>query len=119
MLSEVKHLRLPLSLRKELIRDSSLRAEWQCHLTLQCFNVLVLHCARMHWLGRRRLLVLALICFFWTGLIFVGHFFSAAPFLSAPWRGVQSCESLCWRDGGKTIPPNYFGRCGVNLCTAH
>ncbi len=32
-------------------------------------------CAHMHWLGRHRLLVLAVICFFWTGLIFLGHFF--------------------------------------------
>src|SRR6266545_5381299 len=117
MLSEVKHIRLPLSLRKELIRDSSLRAEWQCHFTLQCFNVLVLHCARMHWLGRRRLLVLALICFFWTGLIFVGHFFSAAPFLSAPWRGEQSFEDLLRREGRKTIPPSDFVFLGLDQST--
>ena len=29
----------------------------------------------MNWLGRYRLLILASICVFWTGLIFVGHFF--------------------------------------------
>src|SRR5213592_618136 len=71
----------------------------------------------MHWLGRRRLLVLALICFFWTGLIFVGHFFSAAPFLSAPWRGEQSFEDLLRREGRKTIPPSDFVFLGLDQST--
>src|SRR5213594_923485 len=71
----------------------------------------------MHWLGRRRLLVLALICFFWTGLIFVGHFFSAAPFLSAPWRGEQSFEDLLRREGRKTIPPRDFVFLGIDQST--
>ena len=53
--------------------------------------------ARMHWLGRHRLLILASICLFWTGLIFLGHFFSAAPFLSIPWRGEQNFEDLLRR----------------------
>src|SRR5881409_2276254 len=78
---------------------------------------LVLHCARMYWLGRHRLFVLALICFFWTGLIFVGHFFSAAPFLSAPWRGEQSFEDLLRREGRKTIPPRDFVFLGLDQST--
>src|SRR5437870_294147 len=78
---------------------------------------LVLHCAGMHWLGRNRLWVLALICFFWTGLIFVGHFFSAAPFLSAPWRGEQSFEDLLRREGRKTIPPRDFVFLGLDQST--
>src|SRR5438876_5646289 len=71
----------------------------------------------MHWLGRRRLLVLALICFFWTGLIFVGHFFSAAPFLSAPWRGEQSFEDLLRREGRKTATRNDFVFLGIDQST--
>src|SRR3989454_9085009 len=71
----------------------------------------------MNLLGRHRLLVLALICFFWTGLIFVGHFFSAAPFLSAPWRGEQSFEDLLRREGRKTIPPRDFVFLGLDQST--
>jgi len=58
----------------------------------------------MHWFGRARLFVLTLICLFWTGLIFVGHFFPSAPFISTPWRGEQSFEDLLRREGRKTAP---------------
>ncbi len=74
-------------------------------------------CAHMHWLGRRRLLVLALICSFWTGLIFLGHFFSATPFISAPWRGEQSFEDLLRREGRKTTPPRDFVFLGIDQST--
>src|SRR5499427_4013260 len=62
----------------------------------------------MHWSGRARLFVLTLICLFWTGLIFVGHFFPTAPFISVPWRGEQSFEDLLRREGRKTAPPRDF-----------
>src|SRR5215469_6665533 len=62
----------------------------------------------MHWFSRARLLVLSLICLFCTGLIFVGHFFPTAPFLSTPWRGEQSFEDLLRREGRKTTPPRDF-----------
>src|SRR5438552_1078694 len=62
----------------------------------------------MHWFSRARLLVLTLICLFWTGLIFVGHFFPNAPFVSVPWRGEQSFEDLLRREGRKTTPPRDF-----------
>ncbi|HEY2144254.1 MAG TPA: adenylate/guanylate cyclase domain-containing protein [Candidatus Udaeobacter sp.] len=62
----------------------------------------------MRWLARHRLFVLALICFFWTGLIFVAHFFPATPFLSAPWRGQQSFEDLLRKEGRKTPAPKDF-----------
>ena len=62
----------------------------------------------MHWLGRYRLLILASICVFWTGLIVVGHFFPMTPFLSTPWRGEQSFEDLLQREGRKTTPPPNF-----------
>src|SRR5213595_3467372 len=71
----------------------------------------------MHWLGRYRLLILALICAFWTGLIFLGHFFSATPFLSVPWRGEQSFEDLLRREGRKTPAPNDFVFLGIDQST--
>src|SRR5262245_47809879 len=62
----------------------------------------------MHWFSRVRLLVLVLICLFWTGLIVVGHFFPTAPFISVPWRGEQAFEDLLRREGRKTPPPSDF-----------
>jgi adenylate cyclase len=71
----------------------------------------------MHWLGRHRFLVLAFICLFWTGVIFLGHFFSAAPFISAPWRGEQSFEDLLRREGRKTPAPSDFVFLGIDQST--
>ena len=71
----------------------------------------------MHWLGRHRLLVLAVICFFWTGLIFLGHFFPATPFLSTPWRSQQSFEDLLRREGRKTPAPKDFVFLGLDQST--
>jgi adenylate cyclase len=71
----------------------------------------------MHWFSRARLLVLALICLFWTALIFVGHFFPTAPFVSVPWRGEQSFEDLLRREGRKTTPPRDFVFLGIDQST--
>src|SRR2546427_1595668 len=71
----------------------------------------------MYWLGRHRLWVLALICFFWTGLIFLGHFLPTTPFLSAPWRSEQSFEDLLRREGRKTTPPRDFVFLGIDQST--
>jgi adenylate cyclase len=71
----------------------------------------------MYWFGRARLLVLTLICLFWTGLVFVGHFFPAAPFLSTPWRGEQSLEDLLRREGRKTAAPQDFVFLGIDQST--
>ena len=71
----------------------------------------------MHWLGRHRLLVLAVICFFWTGLIFLGHVFPATPFLSTPWRSQQSFEDLLRREGRKTPAPKDFVFLGLDQST--
>jgi adenylate cyclase len=71
----------------------------------------------MHWLGRHRLLVLALICFFWTGVIVLGHFFPGVPFVSAPWRGEQSFEDLLRREGRKTSAPSDFVFLGIDQST--
>ena len=71
----------------------------------------------MHWFGRARLFVLTLICLFWTSLIFVGHFFPSAPFISTPWRGEQSFEDLLRREGRKTAPPPDFVFLGLDQST--
>ncbi len=71
----------------------------------------------MQWFSRARLLVLTLICLFWTGLIVVGHFFPSAPFVSVPWRGEQSFEDLLRREGRKTTPPRDFVFLGIDQST--
>ena len=71
----------------------------------------------MHWLGRYRFLVLVFICFFWTGVIFLGHFFPGVPFISAPWRGEQSFEDLLRREGRKTSAPPDFVFLGIDQST--
>jgi len=75
---------------------------------ITCDSALFWYNARVHWLGRYRLLVLASICVFWTGLIFLGYFFPTTPFLSTPWRGEQSFEDLLRREGRKTATRNDF-----------
>jgi adenylate cyclase len=81
-----------------------------------CFVIFPIY-SRMHWLGRHRLLVLAVICFFWTGVIVLGHFFPDAPFLSTPWRGEQSFEDLLRREGRKTSAPSDFVFLGIDQST--
>jgi adenylate cyclase len=71
----------------------------------------------MHWFARARLLVLTSICIFWTGLIVVGHFWPAVPFLSVPWRGEQSFEDLLRREGRKTAAPREFVFLGLDQST--
>ena len=71
----------------------------------------------MHWLGRHRFLVLVFICFFWTGVIVLGHFFPDVPFISAPWRGEQSFEDLLRREGRKTHAPSDFVFLGIDQST--
>ena len=71
----------------------------------------------MQWFSRARLLVLTLICLFWTGLILVGHFFPTAPFVSVPWRGEQSFEDLLRREGRKTPAPKDFVFLGLDQST--
>jgi len=71
----------------------------------------------MQRLSRHRLLVLTLICLFWTGLIVLGHFFASAPFLSVPWRGEQSFEDLLRRECRKTVAPSDFVFLGLDQST--
>ncbi len=56
----------------------------------------------MHWMNRHRLLILAIICAFWTGLVVLAHFVPSVPFLSGIWRSEQNFEDLLRREGRKT-----------------
>jgi len=62
-------------------------------------------------------MVLACICLFWTGVIFLGHFFPSVPFISAPWRAEQSFEDLLRREGRKTPAPSDFVFLGIDQST--
>src|SRR6266404_1737261 len=73
--------------------------------------------ARVHWLGRYRLLILASICVFWTAVIFLGHFYPATPFFSIPWDGEQSFEDLLRKEGRKTAVPPDFVFVGIDQST--
>ena len=68
----------------------------------------------MQWLARHRLLVLALICALWTGLIFLGRAFPTVPFLFSPWSGEQNFEDLLRREGRKTPPWKDFVFIGID-----
>ncbi len=56
----------------------------------------------MHWLGRRRLLVIAAICAFWTGGILIVRNLPRLPFLTFVWSGEQTFQDLMQREGRKT-----------------
>ena len=56
----------------------------------------------MEWLSRYRRLVVAIICFFCTGVILTGHFFPSLPFLSGVWRQEQGFQDFLQREGRKT-----------------
>jgi adenylate cyclase len=71
----------------------------------------------VHLLARYRLFILASICVFWTGLIFLGHFYPATPFISIPWSGEQSFEDLVRLEGRKTAAPPDFVFLGIDQST--
>ncbi|MDQ2867236.1 MAG: adenylate/guanylate cyclase domain-containing protein [Verrucomicrobiota bacterium] len=56
----------------------------------------------MNWIARHRLLVFAAIALLVAVFILAGHFNTAIPFLSAPWRGEQSFEDVLRKEGRKT-----------------
>ncbi len=71
----------------------------------------------MHRLRRHRLLILLLICGFWTGLILLGRQWPTTPFISAPWRGEQAFEDLLRREGRKTPTRDDFVLLGIDQST--
>src|SRR5947199_4652241 len=99
---------------KPRFRHLSIRASFD--IRHSCFVFFLIY-SGMHWLGRHRLLVLGFICFSWTGVIVLGHFFPGVPFISAPWRGEQSFEDLLRREGRKTPAPADFVFLGIDQST--
>src|SRR5712692_3244864 len=68
----------------------------------------------MHWLGRHRQMILALIAAFCTGVVVLAHFFPAAPFLSVIWSGEHSFGDLLRREGRKTATHQDFVFLGID-----
>src|ERR1700737_3479418 len=68
----------------------------------------------MHWLLRRRLLILTAISLFWTGLVVVAHFYPSFPFLSNIWRSEQAFQDLLRREGRKTATKPDFVFVGID-----
>jgi adenylate cyclase len=68
----------------------------------------------MHWLHRRRLLILSLIAVLWTGLVSLAHFFPTVPFLSVIWRGERSFADVLRREGRKTQTHRDFVFLGID-----
>src|SRR5213080_5368880 len=68
----------------------------------------------MSWLARHRRLAFAVICLFWTAMIFAGYFFPTLPFISMPWRGEQSFEDLLRKEGRKTATRDDFIFLGID-----
>jgi adenylate cyclase len=60
------------------------------------------------------LLILALICAFWTGLFLLGRQFPNVPFISAPWRTEQGFEDLLRKEGRKTATRPDFVLLGLD-----
>ena len=71
----------------------------------------------MHPLRRRRLLILAALCGFWTGLILLGRQFPSVPFISIPWRSEQWFEDLLRKEGRKTPTRADFVLLGIDQST--
>src|SRR5712691_290722 len=68
----------------------------------------------MHWLGRHRRIILALIATFWTGVVVLAHFFPRAPFLSVIWSGEHSFADLLRKEGRKTATHQDFVFLGID-----
>src|SRR5438477_3694689 len=68
----------------------------------------------MQWLARHRLLALAAICAFWTGLIFLGRALPRVPFLFSPWSGQQNFEDMLRYQGRKTPARDDFVFVGID-----
>ncbi|MEP6956600.1 MAG: CHASE2 domain-containing protein, partial [Chthoniobacterales bacterium] len=73
--------------------------------------------APVHWLGRHRLLAIFAICALSTGAVFLGHFVSGIPFLSAIWTSEQPFEDYLQRDGRKTATRPEFVFLGIDQST--
>jgi adenylate cyclase len=68
----------------------------------------------VYWFARHRLILLALIAAFWTGLVSLAHFFPTAPFLSGVWNWERGFADLLRRDGRKTATHPEFVFLGID-----
>src|SRR6266404_8269117 len=68
----------------------------------------------MHWLGRHRRIILALIAAFSTGVVLLAHFFPQAPFLSGIWSAEHSFADLLRREGRRTTTHKDFVFLGID-----
>src|SRR4051794_30865171 len=68
----------------------------------------------MHWMHRHRLLIVAAIATFWTGLVLVAHYSPRVPFLSGIWRSEQGFQDLLRREGRKTPTRKDFVFVGID-----
>ena len=71
----------------------------------------------MHWLSRHRLLILAAICTFFTGLVLLLHLAADVPFVSAVWSGEKRFEDFLQKEGRKTPTRNDFVFLGIDQST--
>jgi adenylate cyclase len=71
----------------------------------------------MHWLGRHRLLILAMICALWSGFVLLSMTFPEVPFLSAVPRGEQNFGDLLRREGRKAPTRSDFVFLGIDEST--
>ena len=71
----------------------------------------------LFWLGRHRLLVLAAICAFCTGLILLLHFAADVPFVSGVWSGEKRFEDFLQKEGRKTPTRDDFVFLGLDQST--
>ncbi|MDQ6808068.1 MAG: adenylate/guanylate cyclase domain-containing protein [Verrucomicrobiota bacterium] len=72
----------------------------------------------MLWFSRHRWLVLAAICAFWTGTIFLVRILPRLPFLTFVWSGEQTFEDLMQREGRKTPTRADFAFIGIDQASA-
>ncbi len=73
--------------------------------------------APVHWLGRNRLLILAAICLFFTGVILLFHYTPGVPFFSVVWSGETRFEDFLQREGRKTPTRADFVLLGIDQST--
>ncbi|MBA3831377.1 MAG: adenylate/guanylate cyclase domain-containing protein [Chthoniobacterales bacterium] len=71
----------------------------------------------MHWLSRHRLLILAAICFSFTGLVLLLHLAPNVPFVSAVWSGEKRFEDFLQKEGRKTPTRDDFVFLGIDQST--
>src|SRR6267378_1631724 len=68
----------------------------------------------MHWMFRRRVLILAGICLVCTGIVVLCRELPSVPFFSTVWRSEQPFQDLLRREGRKTPTRSDFVFMGID-----